>query len=91
MSNKDLQRVTESVSYIGQAISRRSLPAHRNHITQKVKVAGQRTPCLGVHDDPHLAETFLRLAFGSSVLEAADLSRPLNPGDQHDEHHQTDR
>ena len=29
MSNKELQRVTESVSYIGQAISRRSLPARR--------------------------------------------------------------
>ena len=61
MSNKDLQRVTESVSYIGQAVSRRALPARRNHITQKVKVAGQRTLYISVHDDDQPAETFLRL------------------------------
>ncbi len=40
MSDKDLQRVTEYVSYIGQAAARRrSLPACRHHITQKVKIA----------------------------------------------------
>ena len=61
MSDKDLQRVTESVSYIGQAISRRSLPGRRNHITQKVKIAGQRTLYISVHDDAHPAEVFLRL------------------------------
>lgn len=33
----------------------------------------------------------LRLASGDSVLEAADLNRPHDPGGQHDEHRQTDR
>jgi hypothetical protein len=62
MSNKDLQRVTESVSYIGQAsIPRRSLPSRRNHNTQKVKVADQRTLYISVHDDEHPTEIFLRL------------------------------
>lgn len=61
MSSKDLQRVTESVSYIGQAPSRRSLPARRRHVTQKVRIAGQRTLYLSVHDDPRPAEIFLRL------------------------------
>ena len=60
MSNKDLQRVTESVSYIGQAISRRSLPARRHHVTLKVRVAGQRTLYLSVHKDEHPAEISLR-------------------------------
>ncbi|MEO5631790.1 MAG: hypothetical protein ABIQ24_03700 [Nitrospiraceae bacterium] len=61
MSDKYLQRVTESVSYIGQGSARRSLPARRNHITQKVKVAGQRTLYLSVHDDAQPAEIFLRV------------------------------
>jgi hypothetical protein len=61
MSNKDLQRVTECVSDIGQAPSRRSLPARRHHVTQKVRIAGQRTLYIGVHDDEHPAEIFLRL------------------------------
>jgi hypothetical protein len=43
MANKDLQRVTESVSYIGHASPRYPLPSRRNHITQKVRIAGQRT------------------------------------------------
>lgn len=41
--------------------TRLALPARRNHITQKVKVAGQRTLYLSVHDDAHPAEVFLRL------------------------------
>lgn len=61
MSDKDLQRVTESVSDIGQAVSRRALPARRNHITQKVQIAGQRTLYLSVHDDADPAEIFLRV------------------------------
>ena len=62
MSDKDLQHVTESVSDIGQAGSgRRALPARRNHITQKVRIAGQRTLYLSVHDDEHPAEIFLRV------------------------------
>lgn len=40
---------------------RRALPARRNHITQKVKIAGQRTLYISVHDDDHPAELFLRL------------------------------
>lgn len=61
MSDKDLQRVTKCVSDIGQAISRRSLPARRNHITQKVKIAGKRTLYIAVHDDENPAEIFLRV------------------------------
>lgn len=37
------------------------LPNRRHHITQKVKISGQRTLYLSVHDDPHPAEIFLRL------------------------------
>jgi len=37
------------------------LSARRNHITQKVRIAGQRTLYISVHDDPHPAEVFLRL------------------------------
>jgi len=61
MSDKDLQRVTECVSDIGQAVSRRSLPACRPHITQKVRIAGQRTLYISVHDDEQTAEIFLRV------------------------------
>jgi ribonucleoside-diphosphate reductase alpha chain len=61
MSDKELQRVTECVSDIGQVVSRRALPARRNHVTQKVKIAGQRTLYLSVHDDEQPAEIFLRL------------------------------
>lgn len=61
MSSKDLQRVTECVSYIGQTFVRRSLPVRRHHITQKVKIAGQRTLYLSVHDDKQQVEVFLRV------------------------------
>ena len=62
MSNKDLQRVTESVSYIEQAsMPRRSVPPRRNHITQKVRIAGERTLYVAVHDDEHPVEVFLRV------------------------------
>ena len=61
MSDKDLQRVTESVSYIGQASARRPLPDRRNHITQKVRIAGNRTLYLSVHDHKQPAEVFLRV------------------------------
>jgi hypothetical protein len=40
---------------------RLALPSRRNHITQKVKVAGLRTLYLSVHDDEQPAEIFLRL------------------------------
>ena len=36
------------------------LPARRNHINQKVRIAGQRTLYLSVHDDAQPAEVFLR-------------------------------
>ena len=62
MSDKDLQRVTASVSDIGQRVtSRRALAPRRNHLTQKVKIAGQRTLYISVHDDEQPAEIFLRL------------------------------
>ncbi|MDF0675645.1 MAG: hypothetical protein P0120_15085 [Nitrospira sp.] len=60
MSDKDFQRVTVSVSDIGHPSSRRSLPSRRNHVTQKVRVAG-RTLYISVHDDPAPAELFLRV------------------------------
>jgi hypothetical protein len=41
--------------------TRLALPARRNHVTQKVKVTGQRILYLSLHDDAHPAEIFLRL------------------------------
>ena len=41
--------------------TRLALPNCRNHITQKVKIAGQRTLYLSVHDDAQPAEIFLRV------------------------------
>jgi ribonucleoside-diphosphate reductase alpha chain len=41
--------------------TRRSLPARRNHVTQKAKIAGQRTLYLSVHHDAQPAEIFLRV------------------------------
>jgi hypothetical protein len=41
--------------------TRLTLPARRNHITQKVKVAGQRTLYVSVHDDARPSEIFLRI------------------------------
>ena len=37
------------------------LPNLRNHVTQKVQIAGQCTVCLSVHDDEQPAEIFLRV------------------------------
>jgi hypothetical protein len=61
MSDKHLQRITNRASDIGQAPSRRPLPARRNHITQKVRICDQRTLYISVHDDPTPAEIFLRV------------------------------
>ena len=36
-------------------------PNRRNHITQKVRIAGQRTLYISLHDDEQPAEIFLRL------------------------------
>jgi len=41
--------------------TRLALPARRNHITQKVKIAGSRTPYLSVNDDEQPAEISLRV------------------------------
>ena len=41
--------------------SRFALPHRRNHITKKVKVAGQRTLYISVHDHEQPAEIFLRV------------------------------
>lgn len=41
--------------------ARLALPHRRNHITQKVRIAGQRTLYLSVDDDEQPAEIFLRL------------------------------
>ena len=76
MSDKDLQRVTECVSDIGQATSRRSLPARRHHITQKVRIAGQRSLYISVHDDEYPTEIFLRQNVGPLMKSPAeDLSQ----------------
>ena len=60
MSDKDLQRVTESVSYIGQTSARRTLPSRRRHITHKVRIAVERALSLSMHDDGQ-PEVFLRV------------------------------
>jgi hypothetical protein len=41
--------------------NRLAIPACRNHITQKIKIASQHTRYASVHDDPRPAEVFLRL------------------------------
>ena len=41
--------------------TRLALPTRRNHITQKVKIAGQRTLYISVHNAPQPAELFLRI------------------------------
>lgn len=61
MSDKQLQRVTTRVSDIGQGATRRSLPSRRRQITQKVRIAGQRTLYISVHEDDRPAEVFLRV------------------------------
>jgi ribonucleoside-diphosphate reductase alpha chain len=38
-----------------------TLPSRRNHITQKVRIADQRTLYISVHDDSCPAEIFLRV------------------------------
>jgi len=41
--------------------TRLTLPNRREHTTQKVKIASQRTLYLSVHDDEQPVEIFLRL------------------------------
>lgn len=73
MSSKDLQRLTEYVSYIGQPSPLRSLPSHRNHSTQKVRIADQRTLYVSVHDDPSSAKIFLRVKGADCTSETIAL------------------
>lgn len=40
---------------------RQALPSRHCHNTQKVRIAGQRTLYISVHDDPHPTEVFLRV------------------------------
>lgn len=53
--------------------TRLALPNRRNHITQKVKIAGQRTLYLSVHDDQHPAEVFLRVKGSDCTSELIGL------------------
>ena len=41
--------------------TRRPLPNRREHTTQKVLIAGQRTLYIAIHNDEHPAEVFLRV------------------------------
>jgi hypothetical protein len=62
MTDKHLQRLTNCLADIGQAPApRRLLPARRHHVTQKVRIAGQRTLYISVHDQAQSAEIFLHL------------------------------
>ncbi|MDK2745560.1 MAG: hypothetical protein H8K03_14600 [Nitrospira sp.] len=45
------------------------LPFRRNHIPQKVRIAGQGTLYISVHDDPSPAEIFLRVKGTDSTPE----------------------
>ncbi len=38
-----------------------AIPSRRNHITQKLRIADQRTLYISVHDDSSPAEVFLRV------------------------------
>jgi hypothetical protein len=68
MSDKDLQRVTECVSDIGQpANARRVLPTRHNHFTKNAKIAGQRSLDISVHDDEYTTEIFLRQNVGPLI------------------------
>jgi hypothetical protein len=53
--------------------ARRTLPNRRPHVTQKVRIAGQRTLYISVHDDEHPAEIFLRLKGADCTSELIGL------------------
>jgi hypothetical protein len=56
--------------------TRLALPHRRNHATQKVRVAGQRTLYLSVYDDGYPTEIFLRHNIGPLIKSPAeDLSQ----------------
>ena len=47
--------------------ARRPLPNRRDHVTQKVRIAGQRTLCLSVHDVEYPAKIFIRQNIGPLI------------------------
>ncbi len=53
--------------------TRLAIPARRNYITQKVRIAGQRTLYISVHDDNHL-ERAPSVLQDESVLEVDELN-----------------
>ncbi len=58
--------------------TRFALPHRRNHITKKVKVAGQRTLYISVHDHEQPAEIFLRVKGSDCSSELIRLRRSAN-------------
>ena len=52
---------------------RRELPSRREAITQKVRIGGQRTLYVSVHNDPHPAELFLRIKGKDCTSEIINL------------------
>jgi hypothetical protein len=52
--------------------SRLALPSRRNHITQKVKIAGQRTLYFSVHDDEYPTEIYHRQNVGPLIKSPAE-------------------
>ncbi len=69
MSDKDLQRLTECVSDIGQVASHRALPPRLCDVAQKVRIAGHRTLYLRLHDDARPAKLFFRFKRASCTAE----------------------
>lgn len=53
--------------------NRLALSARRNHITQKVKIARQRTLYISVHNDAQPAEVFLRVKSPDCSSKLIDL------------------
>ncbi len=52
---------------------RREPPNRREAITQKVRIGGQRTLYVSVHNDPHPAELFLRIKGKDCTSEIINL------------------
>ena len=78
MSDNDLQRLTECVSDIGQASSRRSLPSRRSNFTQKLHIANEWTLYISIHNDPFPRETIAlydTIAYPMSVQSDASIEK----------------
>src|SRR5215217_6498014 len=72
MSNKDLQVLTECLSYIGQPSSHRSLPPGPLPSTEKVWIACKRTFYVSVHKHDWSAQIFLVLKGLDALLSYSD-------------------